>query len=129
MFDRLIQSVRSIYPGKGFIPLHEPCFRGKEKDYLNQCLDSGFVSSVGQYVIDFEKAFANYTGAKYAVAASNGTNGLHRALVTLGIKRDDSVLTQALSFVATVNAIHYSGANPAISVLPPTLQQTQIFAS
>lgn len=92
--------------------MHEPCFQGKEKHYLNQCLDSGFVSSVGQFVINFEKAFANYTGAKHAVAASNGTNGLHLALVTLGVKRDDLVLTQALSFVATVNAIHYSGANP-----------------
>lgn len=112
MFDSLINSIRSIYPGKDFIPLHEPCFQGKEKEYLIQCVDSGFVSSVGQFVVDFEKAFAAYTGAQHAVAASNGTNGLHLALVTLGVGRDDLVITQALSFVATVNAIHYSGASP-----------------
>ena len=103
--------VRSLY-GEGFIPLHEPRFVGNEKKYLNQCIDSTFVSSVGEFVDRFEIEIAKYTGAKYAVAAMNGTAGMHIALKLAGVGQDDEVLTQPLTFVATCNAISYCGAKP-----------------
>lgn len=95
-----------------FIPLHDPRFIGNEKKYLNECIDSNFVSSVGEFVGRFEKMCAEYTGAKYAVAAMNGTAALHIALQLVGVKRDDEVITQALTFIATANAISYTGAHP-----------------
>ena len=95
-----------------FIPLHDPRFIGNEKKYLNECIDSNFVSSVGEFVGRFEKMCAEYTGAKYAVAAMNGTAALHIALQLVGVKRDDEVITQALTFIATANAISYTDAHP-----------------
>lgn len=95
-----------------FIPLHDPRFIGNEKKYLNECIDSNFVSSVGKFVGRFEELCAEYTGAKYAIAAMNGTAALHIALQLAGVQRDDEVLTQALTFVATANAISYTGAHP-----------------
>jgi perosamine synthetase len=95
-----------------FIPLHDPRFIGNEKKYLNDCIDSNFVSSVGEYVGKFEKACAEYTGSKYAVAAMNGTAALHIALMLSGVKQDDEVITQPLTFIATANAIAYTGAKP-----------------
>ena len=95
-----------------FIPLHDPRFVGNEKKYLNECIDSNFVSSVGEFVGRFEKMCAEYTGAKYAVAAMNGTAALHIALHLSGVQRDDEVITQALTFIATANAISYTGAHP-----------------
>jgi perosamine synthetase len=95
-----------------FIPLHDPRFIGNEKKYLNECIDSNFVSSVGEFVGRFEKMCAEYTGAKYAVAAMNGTAALHIALQLSGVERDDEVITQSLTFIATANAISYTGAHP-----------------
>jgi perosamine synthetase len=95
-----------------FIPLHDPRFIGNEKKYMNECIDSNFVSSVGEFVGRFEKMCAEYTGAKYAVAAMNGTSALHIALLLAGVQRDDEVITQALTFIATANAISCTGAKP-----------------
>ena len=95
-----------------FIPLHDPRFIGNEKKYLNECIDSNFVSSVGEFVGRFEQMCAEYTGAKYAVAAMNGTSALHIALLLAGVKPDEEVITQALTFIATTNAISYTGAKP-----------------
>ncbi|HEY3370744.1 MAG TPA: LegC family aminotransferase [Prolixibacteraceae bacterium] len=95
-----------------FIPLHDPRFIGNEKKYMGECIDTNFVSSVGEFVGQFEKMCAEYTGAKYAVAAVNGTSALHIALHLAGVQRDDEVITQALTFIATANAISYTGAKP-----------------
>ncbi|HEY8035318.1 MAG TPA: LegC family aminotransferase [Methylobacter sp.] len=110
--DNFIRFVREVYQTDELIPLHEPRFHGKEKEYLIDAIDSTFVSSVGKYVDRFEQDCAKYTGAKYAVATVNGTAALHAALMLVGVSRDDEVITQALTFVATCNAIHYCGAEP-----------------
>jgi len=110
--EDFIHYVRELYRTDRPIPLHAPQFQGREKEYLLDALDSTFVSSVGQYVDRFEADCAHYTGAKYAVATVNGTSALHVALLLAGVKRDEEVITQALTFVATCNAIHYCGADP-----------------
>lgn len=111
MYKEAVDFIRSLFPGKEFIPLHEPRFAGNEKKYLLECIDSTFVSSVGKFVDDFEKRIAEYTGAKYAVAAVNGTAALHMAMIVGGVKPNDIVITQPLSFIATCNAIAYIGAS------------------
>lgn len=98
--------------GNDFIPLHRPVFAGNEKKYLCECIDSNFVSSVGSKVIEFEAKIAEFTNSKYAVATVNGTSALHIALNLAGVKEGDEVITQSLTFIATCNAIKYSGANP-----------------
>jgi perosamine synthetase len=98
--------------GPGFIPLHRPVFEGKEKQYLVDCIDSNFVSSVGAKVTEFEQQVATFTGSRYAVATVNGTAALHIALHLVGVARGDEVITQALSFIATCNALSYAGAVP-----------------
>lgn len=108
----IIATVKSMYGENGFIPLHEPRFIGNEKKYLNDCIDSTFVSSVGEYVNRFERDMCTYTGAKYAIAVVNGTAGLHLSLVVAGVKENDIVITQAVSFAATANAISYTKATP-----------------
>ncbi len=95
-----------------FIPLHEPRFIGNEKNYLNECINSTFVSSVGKFVDQFEEITAKYTGAKKAVVCVNGTEALHMALLLAGVKDTDEVITQPLTFIATANAISYTGASP-----------------
>ncbi|WP_373036570.1 LegC family aminotransferase [Sulfurimonas sp.] len=112
MYKDIVEFIQNIYATKEFIPLHEPRFRGNEKKYLNECIDSTFVSSVGKYVDAFEEQFAKKVGAKYAVATVNGTSALHIALILAGVQRDDEVITQALTFVATCNAISYLDAKP-----------------
>ncbi|MBI3793725.1 MAG: LegC family aminotransferase [Nitrospinae bacterium] len=107
-----VDFVRAVYGTTEFISLHEPKFVGNEKAYVADCIDTTFVSSVGKYVDRFEKMMSEYTGAKYAVATVNGTAALHVALRLAGVKNDDEVLTQPLSFVATCNAISYCGARP-----------------
>lgn len=89
-----------------------PCFVGNEKEYLNDCIDSTFVSSVGKYVDKFEEVVAVYTGANRAVVCVNGTNAIHLALLLAGVEQNDEVLTQPLTFIATCNAISYCGAHP-----------------
>jgi len=104
--------VKEMYGIKELIPLHAPQFNGNEKKYLNECIDSTFVSSVGKFVDEFEEKIAHYTGAKYAVATSNGTSALHIALLLANVTENDEVITQPLTFVATCNAISYCNANP-----------------
>ncbi len=107
----VINFIKTVYKKK-FIALHEPVFIGNEKKYLNECIDSTFVSSVGKYVDKFEEMLAAYVGAKYAVAVVNGTMALFTALKLVGVKEGDEVITQPLTFVATANAIYYCGAKP-----------------
>ncbi len=97
---------------KDFIPLHEPRFRGNEKTYLLDTIDSTFVSSVGAYVDRFEEQMQNITKAQKAVAVVNGTAALQVALRLAGVQKGDEVITQALTFVATANAIAYNNATP-----------------
>ncbi|WP_418186793.1 LegC family aminotransferase [Aliarcobacter lanthieri] len=104
--------IKQTFKTQEFIPLHEPRFIGNEKTYLNECIDSTFVSSVGKYVDKFEKEFASYVGAKYAIATVNGTAALHISLILANVQRDDEVITQPLTFIATCNAISYIGAKP-----------------
>lgn len=112
MFHDCVDFIQNIYNTKEFIPLHEPRFVGNEKKYLNECIDSTFVSSVGKFVDQFEVEFARMVGAKYAIATVNGTAALHISLILVGVERDDEVITQPLTFIATANAISYIGANP-----------------
>jgi perosamine synthetase len=112
MFEDVIGFIQDTYKTKEFIPLHEPRFVGNEKEYLNECIDSTFVSSVGRFVDDFERKIADYTDAKYAIATSNGTSALHIALLLADVKSNDEVITQPLTFVATCNTISYCGARP-----------------
>jgi aminotransferase in exopolysaccharide biosynthesis len=106
------QFVRDIYKTDQFIPLHEPRFIGNEKQYVLDTIESTFVSSVGAFVTEFEEKIQNFTGIKRAIATVNGTAALHVALLMAGVKRDDLVVTQALTFVATCNALSYIGADP-----------------
>ena len=108
----IIKFIKSIYNKNTFIPLHEPRFLGNEKKYLNECIDSTFVSSVGKFVNEFENKISKFTGAKYAIATSNGTSAIHMSLLLAGVKEDCEVITQPLTFVATCNAISYCGAKP-----------------
>ena len=109
--DRVVAAVRSVV-GAGPVALHEPRFAGNEWNYLKECLDSTFVSSVGKFVDRFEADLAAFTGAKHAVAVVNGTAALHVALRLAGVLPGDEVLVQAITFVATTNAISYCGAIP-----------------
>ena len=112
MFENVINFIQEAYQTKSFIPLHEPKFVGNEKQYLNECIDSTFVSSVGKFVDEFEQKISDYTGAKYAIATSNGTSALHISLLLANVEQNDEVITQPLTFVATCNAISYCGAQP-----------------
>ena len=112
MFDDFVKFVRELYQTDQFIPLHEPCFDGREKEYLLNTVDSTFVSSVGGYVDRFERDIACYTGAAYSIATVNGTAALHLALLLAGVEAGTEVITQPLTFVATCNAIKYCGADP-----------------
>jgi len=110
-YQFIIDKIREIYQKpEGPIYLHEPLFIGNEKKYLAECIDSTFVSSVGKFVDLFEKKIAEYTGAKKAVVCVSGTNALHIALLLVGVKQYDEVITQPLTFIATANAISYCGA-------------------
>jgi perosamine synthetase len=108
---QVVQAIRSVV-GPGPAALHEPRFAGNEWAYVKECLDSTFVSSVGKFVDRFEADLAAFTGAKHVVAIVNGTAALHIALKLAGVNPGDEVITPALSFVATANAITYCGATP-----------------
>ena len=110
-FVHIVDAVRQIY-GEGFIPLHRPVFEGNEKKYLIDCIDSNFVSTAGQKVEEFENLIASFVGSKFAIATSSGTTALHTALLVAGVGSNDEVITQAVTFVATCNAIAYCGAKP-----------------
>ena len=111
-YKNTIDFIKSVYGNKEFTPLAVPVFQGNEKAYLNECIDTTFVSSVGKFVDRFEEDMAKYTGAKKAVVCVSGTNALHMSLMLAGVQRDDEVLTQALTFIATCNALSYIGAHP-----------------
>jgi len=111
-YDKTISFIKGLYGNQEFTPLSVPKFLGNEKKYLNECIDTTFVSSVGKFVDRFEEEMAKYVGAKKAVVCVSGTNALHMALLLSGVKRDDEVLTQALTFIATCNALCYIGAHP-----------------
>lgn len=113
MYKGIVQFIRSHYNcEEGFLPLHEPRFVGNELKYVTEAIKSTFVSSVGKFVTQFEEELIAYTGAKKAVALSNGTSALHLALRIVGVERDTEVLMQPLSFIATANASAYLGAIP-----------------
>jgi perosamine synthetase len=107
-----IKFIRSQYNNKSIIPLHEPFFNGNEKKYVIDAIDSTFVSSVGAYVDRFEIMLSKRTMVKKAIAVVNGTSALQVALRLSGVKNGDEVITQALTFIATANAIIYNGASP-----------------
>ncbi|CAN1537845.1 WecE Predicted pyridoxal phosphate-dependent enzyme apparently involved in regulation of cell wall biogenesis [Caulobacteraceae bacterium] len=111
LMESTLEFIRSVY-GEGFVPLHRPAFEGHEAKYVSETIDTNFVSSVGQRVVDFEDCISGFTGARHAVAIVNGTSALHMALMIAGVSRGDEVLTQALTFVATCNALSYIGAQP-----------------
>jgi perosamine synthetase len=106
-----VMLARSIF-GYDFIPLHRPVFEGNERQYLVDCIDSNFVSSVGAKVTELEEKVAEFIGCKHAIATVNGTAALHVAIELAGVKPGDEVISQALTFIATCNAITYAGAKP-----------------
>lgn len=111
--QEVIEFIRKIYSqDSGPIYLHEPTFSGKEKEYLNECIDSTFVSSVGKFVDLFEEKIAKYTGAKFAVVTVNGTAAIQIGLIVSGVESGDEVITQPLTFISTANAINYCNATP-----------------
>lgn len=109
--QQVVAALRNVC-GDDRAALHVPRFIGNEWEYLRDCLDSTFVSSVGAYVDRFEADLAAYTGAKHAVAVVNGTAALHVALLLAGVRPGDEVLVPALTFVATANAVRYCSATP-----------------
>lgn len=111
-YKSTIDFIKSLYGDQEFTPLSVPKFIGNEKKYLEECIDTTFVSSVGKFVDRFEEDMAKYTVAKKAVVCVSGTNALHMSLILVGVERDDEVLTQALTFIATCNALSYIGAHP-----------------
>lgn len=111
-YFEIISFIQSSFKSENHIPLHVPTFIGNEKKYINDAIDSTFVSSVGKYVDKFEIMMSNITKTKKAVAVVNGTAGIQVALRLVGVKSGDEVITQALTFVATANAITYNGATP-----------------
>ncbi|MDF1879478.1 LegC family aminotransferase [Sulfurimonas sp. SAG-AH-194-C20] len=112
MYKNVVDFIQELYKTKEFIALHEPRFIGNEKKYVNETIDSTFVSSVGKFVTQFEEMVAEYVGSKYAVATSNGTSALHIGLKLVGVDEYCEVITQPLTFIATANAISYCNAEP-----------------
>ncbi|MFZ3131153.1 MAG: LegC family aminotransferase [Desulfosporosinus sp.] len=109
----IIQTLQSVLPREQkSIALHEPLFKGNEWNYVKKCLDSGWVSSAGRNVDLFEKQLAEYSGIKHVIAVVNGTAALHICLQLAGVTTGDEVLVPALTFIATANAVSYSGAVP-----------------
>lgn len=111
-YGKITDFIHNLYRTEGVVPLHAPLFVGNEKKYLEECIDTTYVSSVGKFVDRFEEEMTDYTGAKKAVVCVNGTNALHMAMLLCGVERGDEVLSQALTFIATCNAISYIGAYP-----------------
>lgn len=112
LFARITEFIKTLYPSENPVPLHAPRFSGNEKKYLIDCIDTTYVSYVGQYVDRFEDEVRQFTGARFAVAVSSGTAALHVALLIAEVSPGDEVITQPLTFVATANAISYCSAQP-----------------
>ena len=111
LVSRVVEAIQSV-GGTAPLTLHEPAFLGNEWVYVKECLDTGWVSSVGKFVDRFEQQLADYTGVKYAVAVVNGTAALHVCLKLVGVEQGDEVLVPTLTFIATANAVSYCGAIP-----------------
>ena len=112
MFEKIVDFIKSLYPAENPVLLHAPRFSGNEKKYLIDCIDTTYVSYVGQYVGRFEEEVRQLTGAKYAIAVSTGTAALYVALLLAEVAPGDEVITQPLTFIATANAISYCSAQP-----------------
>ncbi|GAB6037215.1 LegC family aminotransferase [Fundidesulfovibrio butyratiphilus] len=110
--DRVVETLRQVLGETGFVPLHEPSFEGREHELVNDCLDTGWVSTAGKYVDEFERMLEAFTGAKRAVVTSCGTTALQVALQLAGARRGDEVLVPALTFVGTANSVAHLGATP-----------------
>jgi len=108
----IIKFIKKKFKNKKLVQLHEPRFIGNEKKYLETCIESTFVSSVGKFVDSFEKKIANYMKSRFAIATSSGTSALHISLLLANVDQDSEVITQPLNFIATCNAITYCGASP-----------------
>ena len=111
-YSKTIGFIKEVFGNQEFTPLAVPVFAGNEKKYMEECIDTTFVSSVGKFVDRFENDMAAYAGCKKAVVCVSGTNALHMSMMLVGVESDDEVLTQALTFIATCNAISYIGAHP-----------------
>ncbi len=107
MFEKIVGFIKSLYPEENPVPLHAPRFSGNEKKYLIDCIDTTYVSYVGEYVSRFEDSIRQFTGAEYAIAVSSGTAALHIALHLNKAGPGDEVITQPLTFIATANSISY----------------------
>lgn len=112
MSGTIVSFIRELYRTSDFIPLHAPTFNGNELKYVTETIESTFVSSVGKFVDDFERKIEAFTSTTRAIATVNGTAALHTALYMAGVTSGDYVITQALTFVATCNALHHMGAEP-----------------
>lgn len=110
--DSIVAAIREVVPAEQTLSLHEPEFAGNEKKYLEQCIDTTFVSSVGEFVDRMERDLAAYLGVRRAVVVVNGTAALHISLLLAGVERDDEVIIPTLTFIATANAVAYCGAIP-----------------
>ena len=111
--ERILAAVREAAgPAEGTIPLHEPEFAGREREYVAECIDTGWVSSVGPFVDRIERDLAAITGVERAVAVVNGTAALHMCLLLAGVRPGDEVLLPTLTFIATANAVSYAQATP-----------------
>lgn len=112
LVTQILAALHQVLPEKSSFPLHEPSFAGNEWAYVKECLDTGWVSSVGKFVDRFEQQLADFTGVKRAVAVVNGTAALHVCLRLVGVEPGDEVLMPTLTFIATANAVSYCGAVP-----------------
>ena len=112
MYKKIVNFIKEIYGADNFIPLHEPRFIGNEKKYINECINSTYVSSKGKFIDQFEENISKYTESKYAIATNSGTSALHISLKLAGVEKNCEVITQPLTFVATCNAINYCNASP-----------------
>src|SRR5436305_14605264 len=110
--DDVVSAIERVVGAARPVALHEPTFEGNEWAYVKDCIDSGWVSSAGEYVPRFERALCDYTGAPFAVAVVNGTAALQVALRVAGVSAGDEVLIPTLTFIATANAVAYAGATP-----------------
>lgn len=112
MAEQFVSAIRSVVGDEPRVGLHEPQIDEIDHEYVNECLTSTFVSTVGQFVTRFENEIAEYTGARHAVAVANGTSALQVALTLAGVEQDDEVVVPALSFIATANAVRHAGGYP-----------------
>lgn len=112
MYKQIVDFIKNLYPNENPVPLHAPRFIGKEKEYLNNCIDTTYVSYVGEYVNKFEELVKDFTKTKYSIAIVNGTSAIFVCLKCLGVSKGDEIITQPLTFIGAVNPIVYCNADP-----------------